>query len=158
MVKLTPLIVVVLLVSFESRGRADEVAARGILKQWLHDAATHTDAPPDSTATPFEYHTLGVKKHCEGTFNEPKALMAWWKCFRKAEDYLLTDFQNGGELELPSARVPMPKSLKTMAKRIRMPGTWAEGVFVGDGMTSRFLFLTTERGQVAALLVDVTFF
>jgi hypothetical protein len=35
---------------------------------------------------------------------------------------------------------------------------WARGVFTGDGITSRLLFLTTRSGQIAALLVDVGFF
>lgn len=152
------LILAALLACLASPARADENAARGILKQWLQAAGTHADAPPAATATPFEYRTLLVKKHCEGRFSDSKALAAWWKCFRKAEDYLLTDFQNGGALEPPSPREPLPQSLKAMAKRIKTPGTWAEGVFVGDGMRSEFLFLTTETGQIAALLVNVTFF
>ena len=149
---------VVLMGAFESPGRADEVAARGILKKWLQDAGAQADTPPNSTATPFAYRTMGVKKQCEGTFRDPQTLASWWKCFRRAEDYLLTDFQNGGDIEPPSAKVPLPKSLRTVAKHIKTPGTWAEGVFVGDGMTSEFLFLTTASGQIAALLVDVTFF
>ena len=101
---------------------------------------------------------MGVKKQCEGTFRDPKEMASWWKCFRRAEDYLLTDFQNGGDIEPPSPKVPLPKSLRTVAKHIKTPGTWAEGVFVGDGMIADFLFLTTASGQIAALLVEVTFY
>jgi hypothetical protein len=149
---------VVLIGAFESPGHADEVTARGILTKWLQDAGAQADTPPNSTATPFDYRTMGVKKQCDGTVRNPKALASWWKCFRKAEDYLLTDFQNGGDIEPPSPKEPLPKSLRAAAKHIKTPGTWAEGVFVGDGMTSQFLFLTTKSGQIAALIVDVTFF
>jgi hypothetical protein len=158
MVGLPSLLTAVVLIGvLESPGHADDLAARDILKKWLQDAGTHSDAPPASTAAPFEYRTVGVKKRCEGRFKDPNALAAWWKCFRKVEDYLLTDFQNGGEIAPPSPRAPLPKSLRTIAKGIKTPGIWAEGVFVGDGMTSHFLFLTTERGQIGALLVEVTF-
>ena len=72
---------VVLIGAFESPGHADEVTARGILTKWLQDAGAQADKPPNSTATPFEYRTMDVKKQCDGTVRDPKALASWWKCF-----------------------------------------------------------------------------
>jgi hypothetical protein len=142
----------------QSRADAGDDASRGRLKHWLAEASAKGDVAPSSTAIPFEYRTTNVKKQCEGTFKDSKALAGWWTCFKKAEDYLLTDVRNGGDVGSPSPAEPLPKPLAKLAKRIKTPGTWAEGVLVGDGMSSHFLFLTTDSGQIAALLVDVDFF
>jgi hypothetical protein len=148
-----------LLVRFGSPARADDGAAgRAVLQKWLASASSSPAAAPASTALPFEYRTTNVKKQCEGTFKDAKALAAWWKCFTKAESLLLEDFKNGGAVDPPSPAGPPPKSLAKLAKTITTPGTWAQGVVTGDGMTSHFFFLTTESGQLAALLVDVDFF
>jgi hypothetical protein len=146
------------LASFPASAFADDAAGRGRLKSWLTEASKKGAGAPGSTAMPFEYRTTNVKKQCEGIFKDSKALASWWKCFKKAEDYLLTDFQNGGDVEPPSPAGPPPKSLSKLAEKIKTPGTWAQGIVVGDGMSSRFLFLTNESGQITALLVDVDFF
>jgi hypothetical protein len=147
-----------ILIGVPSPAHGDDDVSRSRLKNWLTEASTKGDVAPGTTAIPFEYRTTNVKKQCEGAFKDSKALANWWRCFKKAEDYLLTDFQNGGEVGPPSPTGPPPKSLAKLAKRIKTPGTWAQGVFVGDGMSSHFMFLTTESGQIAALLVDVDFF
>jgi hypothetical protein len=149
---------IVLIGGLTSPGHADDNVSRGLLKNWLTEASTKAEVAPSLTATPFEYRTTNAKKRCEGSFKDSKALASWWKCFKKAEDYLLTDFQNGGEVEALSPAGPPPKSLAKLAKRIKTPGTWTQGIFVGDGMNSQFFFLTTESGQIAVLLVDVSFF
>jgi hypothetical protein len=149
---------VILIGGLTSPGHADEEASRRQLKDWLADASSKGDVAPKLTATPFEYRTTNAKKRCEGIYKDSHALAEWWKCFKKAEDYVLTDFQNGGEVQPLSPPAPPPKSLAKLAKRITTPGTWAQGIFVGDGMNSHFLFLTTESGQIAALLVDFSFF
>ena len=152
------IVVVALLAGFPAGASADDSVSRSRLKGWLSEASRKGAAVPNSTAIPFEYRTTNVKKQCEGVFKDAKALANWWKCFKKAEDYLLTDFQNGGAVEPPSPAGPPRKSLAKLAERIKTPGTWAEGIFAGDGMNSHFLFLTNESGQIAALLVDVDFF
>jgi hypothetical protein len=152
------LVAAVIFSILQPTSHADDNASRNVLKTWLREASTKAAVAPTLTAMPFEYRTTNVKKECEGIFQDSKALAGWWKCFKKSEDYLLTDFQNGGEVEPPSPAGPLPKSLAKLAKRIKTQGTWTQGVFTGDGMTSHFMFLTTETGQIAALLVDVDFF
>jgi hypothetical protein len=149
---------VAILSSVQPLAHADDDASRGRLKKWLAEASTKGDEAPSSTAIPFEFRTTNAKKECEGTFKDSKALASFWRCFKKAESDLLTDFQNGGEVGPPSPAGAPPKSLARLAKKIKTPGTWAQGVVAGDGMNTRFLFLTTESGQIAALLVDVDFF
>jgi len=152
------LVAVVIFSSLQSPSQADDNASRNVLKSWLTEASTKAEVVPTLTAMPFEYRTTNAKKQCEGTFKDSKALAGWWKCFKKAEDYLLTDFQNGGEVEPPSPAGSPPKSLARLAKRIKTHATWAQGNVTGDGMTSHFMFLTTDTGQIAALLVDFDFF
>jgi hypothetical protein len=129
------------------------------LKAWLSAAAS-----PDSkvlaalTAVPFDFRTTNKKKFCEGVVKNEGAFSAWARCFRKASDLLLADFQNGRELGVPSPVETAPKEFSAFAQRVKVKGTWADATFAGDGFTVRFRYLVTKDGRMAALFVDWGFY